>query len=944
MSEGTPGRASTLRLRPSPHDSGHWFNRYAVMPDCWNQSVSDRTLHAIIVRSLRTLRQHQAGPTDASRPVRDHSALRASVAIGLFCFVVYNLNFRSISAGDTYPARYIPFALWHWHTVLLDPIADIASQGWTPIKPRKSKEPPKSVDPQEAFWAVQLPQGHLVSLYPVTTPVLLSPLYLPAVAYLSATGWDPQELDRSARIMEKVLASLLASASAALFFLLVRRRADVRPALLLTFAYAFGTTTWVISSQALWQHGVAELLVVCALFLLTGECTRGRAVAAGLVLGLLACNRPPDAIIAAALGAYGLWWAARFAPLLVAAAVTPAVPLLAYNLGTVGHYAGAYGLVGDPSFFDHNVLFGLAGLLFSPTKGLFIFSPFLIFAAFCPIRMIRDKRARGIAIAALAAVVVQVLLYAAADWRQGGSWGPRWLTDLVPILVWMLAWIAPSLGGLRRAVFVLTVAAAITIEAIGAFWYTGASNAGVYASATEPNPMRSAWQFRNAPFIAELRHRRAPLELMASARGYLDVMTFGIAPKGREIELEGWALTSGRSPQEVIALLDGHPAASTSGFGPRPDVTRALGAPNPSGWSLRIPATNLSPEKHTVALLARAYRGGDTRLFAKGSLAGRMDLASAARRAAHTLAIRQQQPGYWLTSFTNQLRFEHPGVEMNTYLQAVMLDILNPVAKQASLEFNLDRARQFLTQQIEADGLVRYHGLPDAPTIGTLGCAITPDADDTALVWRIAPSARRELVPRALHKIAEYRTAAGLYRTWLAPKDRYQCIDPGSDPDPADFGIQMHVFLWLANVDRAAADAHCAALKRSVNDDRAWVYYKSAPLIPILRQADLRESGCSLRLPESRQKTTVPGQELWISAARLLDRARSGEGERPSPAEVRALLEEFSADDFLYVRRFPPLVYHNDQTASVPRFYWSEEYGYALWLRLYFELGAGGAN
>jgi hypothetical protein len=40
-------------------------------------------------------------------------------------------------------------------------------------------------------------------------------------------------------------------------------------------------------------------------------------------------------------------------------------------------------------------------------------------------------------------------------------------------------------------------------------------------------------------------------------------------------------------------------------------------------------------------------------------------------------------------------------------------------------------------------------------------------------------------------------------------------------------------------------------------------------------------------------------------------------------------------------------MYHNDQTASVPRFYWSEEFGYALWLRLYFELGehaAGGAR
>jgi hypothetical protein len=28
------------------------------------------------------------------------------------------------------------------------------------------------------------------------------------------------------------------------------------------------------------------------------------------------------------------------------------------------------------------------------------------------------------------------------------------------------------------------------------------------------------------------------------------------------------------------------------------------------------------------------------------------------------------------------------------------------------------------------------------------------------------------------------------------------------------------------------------------------------------------------------------------------------------------------------------LLYHNDLTATVPRYYWSEDVGYALWLRL----------
>src|SRR5882672_224665 len=103
---------------------------------------------------------------------------------------------------------------------------------------------------------------------------------------------------------------------------------------------------------------------------------------------------------------------------------------------------------------------------------------------------------------------------------------------------------------------------------------------------------------------------------------------------------------------------------------------------------------------------------------------------------------------------------------MNTFLTALLVDLLNPIAANSGLEDSLQRARRHLTSQIESDGLVRYHGLPDAPGIGTLGCAITPDTDNTALVWRIAPSPDRARLNNALAIIGRYRTREGLYRTW----------------------------------------------------------------------------------------------------------------------------------------------------------------------------------
>jgi hypothetical protein len=315
----------------------------------------------------------------------------------------------------------------------------------------------------------------------------------------------------------------------------------------------------------------------------------------------------------------------------------------------------------------------------------------------------------------------------------------------------------------------------------------------------------------------------------------------------------------------------------------------------------------------------------------------RDDLAQSARRAAAVVMSRQQLPGYWLTSYTNEMSFDRPQIEMNTYVTSMMIDVLNPATSATGLGESLERARHHLAGQIEAGGLVRYHGRPDAPTIGTLGCVITPDADDTALVWRIAPGAHPELLPTALETLKRYRTAEGLYRTWLGPRDQYQCIDPGADPDPADVAIQMHVLMLLAKADSVAAHALCGALRSAIDEDRIWVYYGRTPLVPVLRQADLQLAGCSLQLPPSRTRTAVPGQEVWITAAQLLQRMLGRKSQLPTAAEVLHLLRRLSRDDFSSLRQSPPLVYHNDLTASVRRFYWSEEFGYALWLRLYFE-------
>lgn len=752
-----------------------------------------------------------------------------SLLIGLFCLLVYSANGRAISAGDTYPARYLPFAIWHHGTLCLDPIEPLTAQG----------------QGSAAYWIAKVPGGHAISLYPVVVPVLLAPLYLPAVAYLNLRGWVDKRVDFVARVMEKLSASLVAALSAALLYLLLRRRTSVRIALLLTLAYAFGTTTWVISSQALWQHGMGQLLVMGALLFLTGPCSTWRALAAGLLCGLIASNRPPDALLAAALSFYGLFWAGRRAPLFVAAAALPAGLTLFYNLSMAGHVAGAYGPRGNPEFFQHDLFYGIGGVLFSPTRGLFVFSPFLLFIALAWRHLPQGQGERRLTLAMSVGVVLQVLLYAKADWRAGTSWGPRFMTDLLPLLMWMLVPVVASLQGLGRMCFHLAVGAAVVIQAIGAFYYTGETDSPLFAVGKGPNKMRAAWDWRNAPFIASLKQGPAPADLIRAFRGNV-------------------------------------PAAAERGA---------------SAAAQLINDGNLDADARTAETRIREHQHGS---------------------------------GYWLTAHTQTTRFFAPSPEMNTFLTGLLVDLLGPLEFTGRLGDSLPRARRHLTDQIERSGLVRYHGLPEGPAIGTLGCAITPDTDDTALVWRIAPATEVERRSAALAIIDQYRTGDGLYRTWLAPRNAYQCLDPGRDPNPTDLTIQMHLLMLLAEANPPAARALCEALKPVVAEDRVWVYYQMAPLVPTLRLTDLRRAGCELTLPDSRMRTSVPGQELWVAIVQWL-----GHDPPADSTEIQAMLRRLAKDDFALLRQNPPLLYHNDLTASVPRYYWSEDAGYALWRRLY---------
>ncbi len=387
--------------------------------------------------------------------------MRRPACLFAIAFLVYNLNLRPIPSGDTAPAALIPLTLIAGDTITLDRFA--AWYQRTGIAPA---------------WLELGRDGHYYSSFPIALPLLVTPLYAP-LAGLAIPNMPVECVILLARICEKISASLIAALSAAAFLALALRLADPRTAWLLALVYAFASPTWSVSSQALWQHGASELALILALLCLVREArTPGGLLVcalAGLCAGVGVAIRLSNVVPCVLIAAYALWsrWRARQLLLFACCAAAPIIAALAYNVRIFGRALGSY-----PAgwLMQGNVLQDLAGLLFSPSRGLLVFCPVFLFSAIGVCLWFRGPRKphAGIYLVCLGTAAVHLLLWARYRlWWGGFSYGPRLLTDAVPCLVILMIPAMRLIQASRawKFAFAAALAFSIFVQSIGAFCY-----------------------------------------------------------------------------------------------------------------------------------------------------------------------------------------------------------------------------------------------------------------------------------------------------------------------------------------------------------------------------------------------------------------------------------------------------------------------------------------
>lgn len=299
---------------------------------------------------------------------------------------------------------------------------------------------------------------HLYTVVPIAASLLAVPfVFVMDQVSGRLLGEDlDQRLRREPALHERIerfVASVIVALTAALVYLVARLELDrTSPALLVTGAFAFGTSAWSTASRALWQHGPSMLALTVALYLLVLARVRPRVIAYAGLSSYVA--RPTNAVSVLLLTCFVLRRYRPYALRYLLWAGVVAAPFVAFNVAVYGHPLPPYYRevrMGPPAQFIE----ALAGHLVSPSRGLFIFSPVLLLSVAGAVSRLK-RRADELDVWVAGIVVLHWLLISTwAVWWGGHSYGPRLFTDMTPYLVYFLGaalgWLWILRGGRRIA-------------------------------------------------------------------------------------------------------------------------------------------------------------------------------------------------------------------------------------------------------------------------------------------------------------------------------------------------------------------------------------------------------------------------------------------------------------------------------------------------------------
>lgn len=318
---------------------------------------------------------------------------------------------------------------------------------------------PQLLEESDYYWVEEI-DGHYYNRFPIGMSVLSAPFVL-VLDYAARTlFWVSPDLEdwiiqKSVEPLEEVtvitmywrielvIACFFISIAAMALYRVARETLIPARAAILLFWFLFCCSVWSTGSRALGQHCGSILMITLALLGLVLAKERPKLVQfIAIPLAFSFLIRPTNALPIVAFTIYIVWNYREYTWKYLAWAALITVPFFIYNLSLYGSLLSPYYLpheqLGEASPYEFNFWDGFFGLLISPGRGLFIYTPLFLLSFLGAWLGYRKTRDLLFLLLLLLFLVYWLVLSSFGDWWGGHSYGPRYFTELSPLFIFLL--------------------------------------------------------------------------------------------------------------------------------------------------------------------------------------------------------------------------------------------------------------------------------------------------------------------------------------------------------------------------------------------------------------------------------------------------------------------------------------------------------------------------
>lgn len=391
------------------------------------------------------------------------------------------------------------------------------------VEPKQEKLP---------FW-FEKKNGHIVSMYPLIPGILNLPAF-----FLAYTNYLPSDIVDDRDTLTMTTTVFIAAGSVVLMYLcLLSLFQKKHTAIFFSLAYAFSTNVWSIVSRGLWQHGPSILFLNGIVLILLKQNIQLFWLA-GLLTGILVWNRPTNIVFAVAISIFVLWKHRRAAlPFFFPAGIVA----LLFAWYSSSFYGSILALgQGQPlTWFSGSVIPNIFGLLFSPGRGLFVYTPLFLLAFPALARLYKKKSdlsySDHLILLLFFSLIPFLLIYSKwSVWWGGNVYSYRIITEVVTPLTLLVAtlWRTPSqTTRFMNAALVITITWSFFAQYLGVVRYplcdTKDEKRIEYGDTTRFWDVQKSSLYRCAKrlFDPRLPYKRRPNH-QPSIREDMDIMSF----------------------------------------------------------------------------------------------------------------------------------------------------------------------------------------------------------------------------------------------------------------------------------------------------------------------------------------------------------------------------------------------------------------------------------